>query len=331
MARWSKDTAKRATAFEKAFWEWRTAAEVCHRIFAWRNAGQLVYEPSIKGADIPKLNVLDFQDVCNKSVPLYALVDDRWHLLAITLHNYIYRRWFRPYRSELEYDQFICKLIKLFPHNVGPEPIIESILSFNKRLPEQVEACRPVYDAAEPGTSDPAGTGLWLLKDHQNYQIRPLFRALLIFVDPKNYHLEDSTTVGDMRVTLVRTGIEEGLSAPIPFHTIQQYAETVDSPDVVTTTLRAAIDFVIALEDRERAASTSTPVPPASYLRKWKAEFGDQEPVRYPSSKLVSDENASEWGWFGDSEDYDSRCMSGIERRIRGQFMNREEVYKGLH
>lgn len=123
-----------------------------------------------------------------------------------------------------------------------------------------------------------------------------------------------------MRVTLVRTGIEDGLSAPIPFHAIQQYAETVDSPDVVTTTLRAAIDFVISLEDRERAASASAPVPSADYLRQWKAEFGDQEPVRYPSSKLVSDEKAPEWGWFGESEDYDSRCMSHIERRIRKTF-----------
>jgi len=198
-----------------------------------------------------------------------------------------------------------------------------SILSFNKRLLEQVEACRRIYDAAEPGTIDPTGTGLYLLKDHQDYQIRPLFRALLIIIDSKNYHLEDSRTVGDIRVSLVRTGIEDRLSAPITFDTIQQQAETeaTDNLDIITTTLRAAIDFAIALEDRERAASTSAPVPSAGYLRSWKYEFGDQEPVPYPSSRLVSDEKAAELGWCGESKDYDSHAMNMVEKRIRGTFI----------
>ncbi|KAB5513276.1 hypothetical protein GE09DRAFT_634776 [Coniochaeta sp. 2T2.1] len=169
---------------------------------------------------------------------------------------------------------------------------------------------------------DPAGTGLYVPKDHQDDQIRPLFRALLLIIDSKDYHLEDSKTVGDMRVSLVRTGIEDGLSAPIAFHAIQQQAgtEATDSPDVIATTLRAAIDFVIALQDRERAASTSAPAPSARYLRSWEYEFGDQEPVRYPSSLLVSDEKAAEWGWCGDSKDYGSRVMNMVEKRIRGTF-----------
>lgn len=224
MARWPENTPKGATTLEKDLWTWRTADEVGHRMMVWLNAGQLIYEPSIKTT--PRLSVRDFQDVCNKSVRLHVLTDGRWEPLAIALHNYIYRRWFRPYRSEIEHGEFICKFIALHQRNLGAEPIVASVLSFNVHLSEQVEACRPVYDAAEPATMDPAGTGLYLLKDHQDYQIRPLSRALLILIDSKDYHLEDSSTVGDMRVSLVRTGIEDGLSAPITFQAIRQQVGT---------------------------------------------------------------------------------------------------------
>ncbi|OIW35668.1 hypothetical protein CONLIGDRAFT_639926 [Coniochaeta ligniaria NRRL 30616] len=243
------------------------------------------------------------RDLCNKSVPLYVLTDYRWKLLGITLHNYINRRWFRPYRSELEHGQFICRFIALHRENLGAEPIMESVLSFNERLSEQVEAYRPVYDATEPRTMDSTGIRLYLPKDHQDYQIRPLSRVLLIIIDSKDYYFKDSKTVGDIRVSLQ-----------------QPVTEATDSPDVITTTLRAAIDFVIALEDRECAASTSAPAPSAGYPRFWEDNFGDQEPVHYPSSRLVSDEKAAVWGWRGDSKDYDSRAMNMVQKRIRGTF-----------
>lgn len=57
---------------------------------------------AVQGADEAEsrqLNVRDFKDVYNDLVVLYVLTDSRWKLLAITLHNYIYRRWFRPYRQ----------------------------------------------------------------------------------------------------------------------------------------------------------------------------------------------------------------------------------------
>ncbi|KAK3314306.1 hypothetical protein B0H66DRAFT_537553 [Apodospora peruviana] len=208
----------------------------------------------------------------------------------------------------------------------NPSCPLTSVLS--SRL-KQVEACRQAYDATntESGAPrfmgriiDPAGTGLWIptKEEHQNYLVRPLFRALLIVVDSaRDYQFEmDSQTVGDMRVSLVRTGIEDGLSAAVTFDTIhqQQVAAGTEAtatgsggPDVITTRLRVAIDFVIALEDQERAAvSTCTTAPSAGYLQFWESaveevkeqedDFDDQEPVRYPSSRLVSDEKAAKWG-----------------------------------
>ncbi|KAK3983836.1 hypothetical protein QBC44DRAFT_38363 [Cladorrhinum sp. PSN332] len=48
------------------------------------------------------------------------------------LHNYIYRCWFRPWRSEIEYDRFICKLIapKDLSYEEPPsESAIDTIIS----------------------------------------------------------------------------------------------------------------------------------------------------------------------------------------------------------
>ncbi|KAM5374343.1 hypothetical protein ACJZ2D_006516 [Fusarium nematophilum] len=54
----------------------------------------------------------------NKTIPIYMLDSSEEatrqhhpHLLYITLHNYLYRRWFRPYRIDIEYGQFIAKML----------------------------------------------------------------------------------------------------------------------------------------------------------------------------------------------------------------------------
>ena len=82
----------------------------------------------------------------------------------------------------------------------------------------------------------------------------------------------------------------------------------------------AAIDFVIALEDRERSTPTCALALYTDYLWQWKLQSGDQEPVQYPSSTVVSDEKAAEWGWSGDSKDYDFRVMNQVEKRVRTMF-----------
>jgi len=50
MLYWPEDTPKGATTFEKPLWIWQTAEESGHRITAWQNAGQLLYESSIIGS-----------------------------------------------------------------------------------------------------------------------------------------------------------------------------------------------------------------------------------------------------------------------------------------
>ena len=52
MVRWPKDTPTGAMIFEKTAWSWRTADEVGYRVTVWRNAGQLIYEPSINTSNV---------------------------------------------------------------------------------------------------------------------------------------------------------------------------------------------------------------------------------------------------------------------------------------
>lgn len=141
------------------------------------------------------------------------------------------------------------------------------------------------------------------------------FCALLVVICGDDYKNEDSKTVGHLPVYLVRTGIEDGLSAPITFESIADKIENHlgDSRDVVKTTLETAVDFVMGLEAREAAVFGLQPDP--DVLAQTIADEEGDELLRTPSSKFVSDEKAQEWGWSGDGEDYDSRIMPQHERR----------------
>jgi hypothetical protein len=164
---------------------------------------------------------------------------------------------------------------------------------------------------------------LAIVEDHQRYVLQPLFRALLVVVHGKDYAEQDSASVGNMPVLLVRTGIEDGLSAPITFESIRERIETSDEgcspPTIIKTKLETAIDFVISLEAREAAAFGLQPDPVsstldcASYVSLWEGGFGKEEPVIAPSSRFVSEENALKWGWFGDGQHSDALIMAKHE------------------
>lgn len=64
---------------------------------------------------VDKLEEPAFQDCFNKSVPFYFWPTDmtsRRGLLTTVVYNYVYRRWFQPYRTDLDARRFIAKFIK---------------------------------------------------------------------------------------------------------------------------------------------------------------------------------------------------------------------------
>ena len=83
---------------------------------------------------------------------------------------------------------------------------------------------------------------------NSHFQLRPLFRALILITDnePKRTGLERI-------VQVVQTNLAD-LSAPIDLSIINPKIEDDSSHGRVTTTLSAAYDFVTALDLREQAA-----------------------------------------------------------------------------
>lgn len=121
----------------------------------------------------------------------------------------------------------------------------------------------------------------------------------MAFVPCDDYNDEDSTTIGSFPIFLFRTGVEEGLSAPISFHAeLAANKMKFISENVVQTNVEVAVDFIMALEAREEAVFGIQP-DPASVVRVPMDEEGN-ELTRLPSTQWVSDERAAEWGRGGE-------------------------------
>ncbi|KAK0614117.1 hypothetical protein B0T14DRAFT_570091 [Immersiella caudata] len=99
------------------------------------------------------------------------------------------------------------------------------------------------------------------------FVLQPLFRAIVIIILSESFNVQ-MMDIGQLRVLLIRTGVEEGLSAPISFEPIahQIYALPHGSHGeiAVETLLDTAVDFILNLEEREVAAFGLQPDPVTS-------------------------------------------------------------------
>jgi hypothetical protein len=123
----------------------------------------LSYQPSAQNINaLPAMTAWDFADTCNKSVPVYFRMqrgdDSRWPLFTIVLHNYIYHRWFRPYRSDIEDNRFICKFItpKELPvdNDLEPSPsptVFNTLIAMNKAICAEADSPTPAVECTQSG------------------------------------------------------------------------------------------------------------------------------------------------------------------------------------
>ncbi|PKK47853.1 hypothetical protein CI102_8171 [Trichoderma harzianum] len=272
------------------------------------DADHKMYAPFRCAANLPDIPTYHWIDICNKSVPVYILPGKRWLLLRIVLHNYIYRRWFRPYRSEIDFLRFIYKFIipQDLPDNTTVSlSTVDTIISLSKAVIARFEAHRIVKVEKRAASqnfcsiswSDPVNLDFYILQ--------PLFRALVIIVSDEKYNKEPSTALGDLPVYLARTGVEEELSAPISFEPLAaKIICHIEPGRVIQVTLETAIDFAIGLEAREAAAFGLRPDPATDWkpdedmLEAWRS-IGETEPLVGPNSQWVDDKIYSEWSGRG--------------------------------
>lgn len=326
---------------EEMLFEFRTLLECGHREMIYRYATNLIYKPSFRDVDcLPAMDSDEFLDTCNKSVPVYVLKGCQYGTVICTvLHNYIYRRWFRPFRSEIEHYRFLCKFMTPLHLPDGPTSLsqsnIDGIVSINGAVCAEVEARHRDYDQQLASAGQDEAT--WPLirrevKNHNRFNVlQPLFRALLVIVSADNYHNEDSTTAGRIPVLLVRTGVEDGLSAPVTFEAIvgKPDSHVDESSNIARTTLETAIDFVMDLEAREAVAFGLQPDPVISWdpifysFDNWEKRWGI--PLAGPSSRFVDTDKHPVWSGLGQHLDsnamviHEQRNLRFEARRLRGE------------
>ncbi|RMJ04984.1 hypothetical protein CDV36_014346 [Fusarium kuroshium] len=249
----------------------------------------------------------------NKTVPIFLLkgpAGSQGHtgMFRPALHNYLYHRWFRPYRSDIEYGQFIAHIFYFQdqPAVLDEDSAVELVLSMHGTICSGLDSTTP---RTEP-------------EKQQWYMTRPLFRAIAIAIQGKDYNQCDSVHhITRVPVLIILTGQDDGLSAPVTFDSITD-AEviTIHGKIAARMSLETAIGFIMALEEREDTAFGPQPDPVASTTSydHWiqtdasKLGWGD-EPLTGPSSQWVDMNRYPDW--TGEGARYDQTgFVNGLAR-----------------
>lgn len=203
-------------------------------------------------ADLTLLRDFQAFSFFNKTVPIYLLKGDKkktglMHTITLPLHNFLYRKWFRPYRSDIERGQFIAKVVDVYdqPESSNEATAVDVAMVLRSTI----------------------HTRLLSLPPKQFYTITPLFKALVVVIPAESYCICSSiSNISTMTVLVLLTGENDGLSGPIYFDSIENQAErvTISGLHGIRTKIEVAVDFIIGLEQREAAVFGPQPDPVAS-------------------------------------------------------------------
>jgi len=184
------------------------------------------------------------QDSCNKSIPIYW-TGPKSGCIATTF-NLVYQQWFCGHKTDLEFGRFIAKLIRI----ESPEMergTLQDIVKVHNAWCERIDTTMPSFynnevTASEYGYREEHGFFGINAEQHTHFKLQPLFRALCIVID------EPIKNATEQIVQLVSTGIvTSGLREPISLKGIEDEGTRgeISGGNVVTTTLPAAIEFVL--------------------------------------------------------------------------------------
>ncbi|KAH9223962.1 hypothetical protein DL95DRAFT_517257 [Leptodontidium sp. 2 PMI_412] len=199
---------------------------------------------------LPFIHWDKLQDLCNKSVGIYwTKPRPGIRHNPEFLEQFIYDTWARGkiHKRDLEFGRYVAKLVMLgWPDRLAST---DEVLDVHRALIERYEETKPKIPLIEDDDRYHLQYHGYINKQQSEYfNIRPLFRALIIILEKPNF-----SDAPNQDVLLVRTGVEDGLSAPIDFETLAGKGN-----DSVTVTLQTALRFVIQLDERESAAFPDT-------------------------------------------------------------------------
>ena len=218
----------------------------------------------------PQVQLEQIQDSCNKSTAIYFTTPQSHSHTSNYARNVgelsdiiysIYEQWFQSHNMDIDFGKFVAKLICLKTSSDEQTVTGEEVISLHKAWCEHVDNTLPLCSIDPTGTEhakamyrlDNYGATGINVKQHIYYNLPPTFRALIMIID---HHA--SNKFSERVVHLVRTDITADLSAPITFESITHKFDDEryfghGKDNVISTTLSAAIEFVIALESREHA------------------------------------------------------------------------------
>lgn len=179
----------------------------------------------------------------------------------------IYEDWVRCHngKPDIEFGHFFANPVRITP--TGPTTI-RSVMEAHHSL------CAQVSDLIHHAQRSADGSGKKCpLRAPQCYSLGPLYRAIIVIVDgrsqhPKVWEIESDGSrslrkIAQNRTVLIaRTGVEEGRSAPVSFHSIRTLSHPLELSDTtvqgvhfVRVSLAVAVRFVADLETTENPAN----------------------------------------------------------------------------
>jgi hypothetical protein len=299
-------------------------------------------------------------------VPIYILPGRQktrydLQLLYAVLHNYVYRTWFQPYKSEIDWGQFLAQVIAINPSSPlllpkTPANAAQFAATMSRAICTRVETVqRKVGVRGDELGEIPFGEVLLLQQElgfghwepircRKFLSLQPLFRAVAIVIRIRDYSIA-VPDIAEIPVLLVLMGVEEGLSAPITLDSIthdgtHKHHRVDGSIQAVETSLATAVRFVMDLEKREVAAFGPNPDPEQTCKEprrsrllgshealSWATHHGQEEQEEAPegpSSSRVDTKIYQEW--TGAGANYDANTAQGWEREY--QELVEEELNK---
>lgn len=263
-------------------------------VIKWNTTRAITQTKSLQDLEnFPAMSPSQANRFYNKTAPIYLIRDGnkfrlqgKTQLFVHLVQCYIYDRWFRPYRSEIEYWQFLVQFVITKPvvlnDSMCSQATVDLISKYNAKLCAgiiEAQKCAP----SPPFTDDGLQERLWIhcdlertadaekiKNDQVNFILQPSFHAIAIVIHEKDYLFDER--LESVTVLLMRTGVEDGLSAHITFDSIPNPAITntiMRSDGTTILGIETAITFLLELEQREIAAFGLRP-DPSNRPRVWR-------------------------------------------------------------
>ena len=307
----------------KQYWYFQRLEKSRQRLKANWNTDdtQLVVLEDEIGTVTPR-EILHF---CNKATALYYLQTAHHHdafggktLIPGMIFAMIAREWLRYHASKpnIEFGHYVANPIRVA---TGGPSDVQGIIQAHKSL------CKQSAELMVKARRENLWVRLPRRANLDNYDIQPLYKAVILLVDRFDMDLEpDASGVFDLQkaihrqsVLIARTGIEVGLSSQISFDSLKGKTLPLERSDlgmhpnveVVRTSLANGIRFILDLEKREftaypqnvHACGSDQSLNPASPTWAGKSEDASKDPDTWANALVEAgdmygyDEDLSTW------------------------------------